>query len=109
MELDRVVELETDSRWKPLYRAQGYIWAGEPEKARGLLRLEETLPDYPFTAWYVAALYSRLDNLDESFHYLEKAKSSHNLPFHPFRLSPDFVSLRSDPRFQVLLKKMDLA
>jgi adenylate cyclase len=107
-ELDRVVELEPDPRWKPLYRAERFIWAGEPEKARALLQQEETMPDYPFIDWYFAKVYAELGDLDASFRYLERARSSHHLPFHPFRLNPDFEALRTDPRFQVLLKKMNL-
>jgi adenylate cyclase len=107
-ELDRVVELEPDPRWKALYRAQRFIWAGEPERAKALLRLEEKLPDYPFTAWYLARIYSELGDIDATFRYLEKARSSHLLPFHPFRLSPEFALFRRDPRFHVLLKKMNL-
>ncbi len=108
-EVDRMAELESDPRWASVYRAQHLAWAGETENAKALLGKEEALPPYPFTAWYIAAIYGMLRDLDQCFRYLEIARVSHTLPLHPFRLMPEFQPVRDDPRFRVMLQKMNLA
>jgi tetratricopeptide (TPR) repeat protein len=45
-EMERWEELESDPRRKPIIRATRLALGGQPEEARALLRLEETLPAY---------------------------------------------------------------
>jgi adenylate cyclase len=108
-EFHQVEELELEPRWKSVYRAWYFALSGEEEQAKALLRLEETLPEFPYTASCIAMVYAELHDLDECFHWLEKAIRTHNVPLHPFRLYPRFAHVRSDPRFQTLLKKMNLS
>ncbi len=108
-ELERAEELEVEPRFKPILRAQYYALSGEKEKARALLRREETMPQFGQTSTSIAQIYAELGELDECFGWLDKAFLAHNLPIAGFRLSPRLEHVRSDPRFQGLLKRMNLA
>jgi adenylate cyclase len=108
-EVDQCEELVGDPRWKALDRAWHYALSGEKERSRTLLRLEEALPDLPPSAWVVADLYAELGDLEECFRWLDKAFQHRILPVSQFRLNPRRAEVRNDPRFQTLLKKMNLA
>ena len=108
-ELERSEELEVEPRYKPMLRAMYYALSSEKEKARALLKREETLPEFGQISTFIAQTYAELGDLDECFGWLDKAFLAHNLPIAGFRLSPRLEHVRSDPRFQVLLKKMNLA
>ena len=108
-EIRRLEDLQTDPRDKQRERAFYYALAGEKEKARALLRHDETLPDRPHRAQNIARIYAELGDLDECFRWLEKAIGTHNIAFQGWRLDRRLEHVRSDPRFQLLLKRMNLA
>ena len=60
---------------------------------------------FPFS---IASIYSGLGDKDQAFEWLEKAYEDHN--YYPIyvTLDPRFDSLRSDPRFAELLRRMGL-
>ncbi|HXQ49368.1 MAG TPA: DUF87 domain-containing protein [Thermoplasmata archaeon] len=108
-DIDRLEELEEDPALKQIWRGWGYIWSGQQEKARAMLRDLEALPGYSHQLWAVAFGYAELGELDECFRVLTKAVQSHlMIGFLPFRLDPKFEPVRSDPRFQTLLKEMNI-
>jgi adenylate cyclase len=82
---------------------------GEKEAARAILRQDPKWPDLGQNAHFMAWVYAELGDLDECFRLLELSVERQNLPVHQWRLDPRFAQVRSDPRFQVLLKKMNLA
>jgi adenylate cyclase len=108
-EQQRSVEVFPDPRWKGVFRAWYYALSGEKEQSRALLMQEDTLPEFPQIAWAVAWGYAELADLDECFRWLERAFEKHLLPIYAFRLDPRREDVRSDPRFPVLLKRMNLA
>jgi adenylate cyclase len=61
-----------------------------------------------FPSWQIATLYCRADMKEEALEWLEKAYEEHdsNMPY--ISVDPIFDFLRDEPRFQNLLKKMDL-
>ncbi len=99
----------TDPRDKQRTRAFYYAVSGEKEKARALLRQDEALPDRPQSAQYTAWLYADLGDLDDCFRWLDKAIAAGRIDFAPWRLDPSLAHVRSDPRFQAVLKKLKLA
>lgn len=107
-DIERLEEVEADPALKPLWRGWGYAWSGEKERAKAILRELEALPGYAHHSWAFAFGYADLGELDECFRMLDNAIRIRFVPLWPFRLDPKLESVRSDPRFRVLLKKMNL-
>lgn len=55
-----------------------------------------------------ARLYVRLGEREQAFVWLEKAAEERNALAFEIKLNPDFDSLRTDPRFQNLLRRVGL-
>jgi adenylate cyclase len=108
-ECRRCEELQANPSWKRMWHAYTLATSGEQQAARALLQSEETLPEFPRVAWIVAWAYATLGDLDGCFRCLEVAVDSHNIALQPFRTRPDTENVRRDPRFQLVLKKMNLA
>jgi len=106
--------------WKTSYAAKGDREA-EEALARGfaeagysgaLSRVAETLiarsrTTY-VTSWQIGTLYTRAGKNDEALEWLEKAYEEHdgNMPY--ISVDPIFDGLRDDPRFQDLLRRLNL-
>lgn len=56
----------------------------------------------------VAVVYAGMGDNDKAFEWLEKDFQNRRYGMHELRLEPAFVSLRSDPRFKDLAKRMGL-
>jgi lipopolysaccharide biosynthesis regulator YciM len=54
----------------------------------------------------VARCYARLEEKDEAFTWLEKAYQRREQSFRILKNEPDYDGLRSDPRFQELLRRI---
>jgi len=85
------------------------VLIGNHARARELLQSIEGLPDAVRPDSNIAAVYARLGDLDATFRWLEISYESRKLGIQFFRLSPEMAPVRADPRFQVLLSKMNLA
>ncbi len=83
-------------------------WTGDPERAKELLRPIEALPaaDRPYTS--IAVAYGMMGDLDACFRSLDLAVEAKRFSPRQWRIDPFWANLRSDPRFQVLLKKANL-
>jgi adenylate cyclase len=90
-------------------RAMTYALAGEREKARAILQREDARPDALNIASVSAIAYGDIGDLDRCFYWLDRAREGHALMFQPFRLDPRLENVRKDPRFPVLMRKMNLA
>jgi Flp pilus assembly protein TadD len=64
---------------------------------------QEYVPSYP-----VAAIYAALGQKDEAFAWLQKAYDERGSWMNYLGLDPRLEGLRSDPRFAVLLRRMNL-
>ncbi len=91
-----------EARQRRLFAASGMrgLWQKSVNQAR-----MQPQPD----AYSVASLYALLGNKDESLHWLDRAYREHAflLPF--INTDPLFDDLRTDPRFQDLLRRIGLA
>ena len=108
-EYNRYMETDAEPRWKRLNLAVHLALSGEKEQARDLLRREESLPGSHEVDWAVAYTYAELGDLDECFRLLEMMVARHEVALQRWRLDPRLEHVRKDPRFQLLLKKMNLA
>jgi TolB-like protein/Flp pilus assembly protein TadD/transcriptional regulator with XRE-family HTH domain len=89
--------------------AIGYAFAGKRAQAENLLNeLLESPEDKYIPPVSIALIYAGLDNKELAFQWLEKAYRERDIRLLSLKISPSFDSLRSDPRFASLLKKINL-
>jgi adenylate cyclase len=104
-ELHEFEKVQGEAQMKPLVRALYYALSGEKELARALLRHEESLPPVPLFNVLIIWAYCELGDLDECFRTIQEKGA----PVHNLRLDPRLEPIRCDPRFQTVLRKMNLA
>jgi len=107
-EWGRAEDLTPEVREKRITRAWILARSGYTEKAREMLQHEETLPLFGQIPTNVAQIYAELGDLDECFRWLDKSFAVHDLPIMVIRYDPRYENIRRDPRYQVLLEKMNL-
>jgi len=61
-----------------------------------------------FDSYYIAQLYKRAGATNQAIEWLEKAFEAHDPNISYMGVNPIFDDLRSDPRFQNLLRRMNL-
>ena len=69
-----------------------------------LERLKSRYDRYPATT---ARYYAQIGDKDQAFAWLEKAYEKHDSPMFRLKVQPWWDPLRSDPRFQDLLRRMN--
>ena len=60
------------------------------------------------SAYEIATIYVALGNNEEAFQLLAKAYEEHSFHLVNLNVSPQFKSIRSDPRFQDLVERLGL-
>ena len=86
-----------------------YAHAGRKEDAFKILQKYNNKQEDVFTPYYgIAALCTALGKSDQALDILEKGYENHDVEM--YRMKTDFLfdSIRSEPRFRALLKKMKL-
>jgi len=108
-EMQKAIALEGDS---PLIKARlGYAYAasGRAEKAVEILDELKDPSKYKYvSAGLIADIYIALGQKDHAFQWLEKAYEERDIHIEYIKVDPIFDSIRSDPRYAALLKKMNL-
>ena len=102
-------EKDTDLVW--VRAAQAYIYgrAGQRAKARRLL--EELIRGgrrHPLDPMIFVTPYVGLGDNDQAFAWLEKSVAAHSPGLIALKVDPIYDPLRSDPRFQDLLRRIGL-
>lgn len=89
----------------------GYVYAvsGKPNKARKILNqlIELRIRGY-VDAYYIATIYAGLDEKERVFGWLNKAYDQRSPSPVFLKIEPFFESLRNDPRYMELLRKVGL-
>jgi len=86
-----------------------YAYAVSGDKARARAELEKTITEFPDqTPYHLAGIYVLLNDYDEAFSNLEKAYEMRDLFMYLLKVDPTFDSIRNEPRFIALMKKMHL-
>jgi len=131
----KTLEMDPDFRPAHSYLARTYLWKGMYEEAlkeyeilndlagighayaklgkikeahRFLNELREQSKHTSIRPSRVALVYFALGDNDEGFEWLEKAYEERGYGMSRLKVSPEYDSARSDPRFKALLKKMNL-
>jgi len=101
----------TFSGSSPRYVASlGYAYAvaGRRHEARKILdKLNELSKHRYVSPYFIAAVYTGLGDKENALEWLEKAYQDHSGWLAYIKMQPEFAPLRSDPRFQDLLRRMN--
>lgn len=96
--------------WTVVTQGRAYAKAGRTDEARRIIdELRERTDDEHVSIAAFAVLYAALGEKEQALDWLEKEyeeRSGDSLLI--LKISPDWDSLRSEPRFIALLKKMGL-
>jgi TolB-like protein/Tfp pilus assembly protein PilF len=83
--------------------------AGNHDEARETLKSLKKLSDVRYIAPFeLAIIFVGLGDMDQAFVWLEKAYQEHSVWLPWLGVDPKFDNLRSDPRFNDLLRRMNL-
>lgn len=109
-ELDRLdAAHQGDAGLLPGY-ATYYARVGDRPRALEYLQKVEAIPDgIPFKEDLIATVYADLGDLDEAFRWIDRAVVGRTIVIRTWRLDPRFDRVRSDPRFQRVLQRLNLA
>ena len=91
--------------------ALGYTYAVSGRRADAekiLMQLAEQSKHRYVAPYDIAAVHIGLGNKSQAFDYLERAFDDHSSWLIFMRADPRFDSIRSDPRYQELLRRMHL-
>lgn len=89
---------------------EDFVKSGYPGVLRSWLEGLTELSKHGYVSSYsVAQTYARLGEKDQTLTWLEKAYQEHDSGLVSLRVEPMFDAVRSDPRFQDLLKRMKLS
>jgi TolB-like protein/DNA-binding winged helix-turn-helix (wHTH) protein/Flp pilus assembly protein TadD len=92
------------------WRAYIYGRSGREAQARHALReLLQWNTSHPLDAMLLASAYVGLGDKNQAVAWLEKAYAEHSNELPTLKVSPTYDPLRSDPRFQDLLRRVGLA
>jgi len=94
------------------WAAEAYVYGrwGKQEQARAALKkFEEVNRRQQMDSGAIAWAYATIGNKDQAFALLEKAYSQHSSALITLKVEPGYDPLRSDPRFQDLMRRVGLA
>jgi tetratricopeptide (TPR) repeat protein len=108
--LEKAVELSNRASFSLMFLGYGYGVTGNRTKAIAIAKeLEERYQKKESVGRFIAGVYAGLGNKDKAFEWLEKDFQSRNDGHFGFtRWKIPYESLRDDPRFKDLLKRMGL-
>ena len=107
--LQKAVELSGGEREMLSHLGYGYAISGKGSAALAILKeVQGKYQKHEALAQDVAAIYAGLGDKDQAFAWLEKDFETSSGQLARVRWEPPFESLRSDPRFADLLRRMRL-
>jgi tetratricopeptide (TPR) repeat protein len=99
------------SEWPMTVPGLGHVYAvsGKKGDARTVLNELKQLSGQEYVPAYgIALIYAGLGEKDQAFAWLEKAYEEHSFKMAWLKVEPRWDSLRSDPRFADLLRRIGL-
>src|SRR5262249_20450988 len=102
----RCVEVSQGSTYFTSYLGMAMAYSGDRERAYEIIQEMETLRRTEYVApLHFARVYLGLNDIDRVFEELEKAYEQRNVLVYLID-APEFDSIRADPRYVVLLAKL---
>ncbi|HEX9422215.1 MAG TPA: tetratricopeptide repeat protein [Pyrinomonadaceae bacterium] len=109
-EFQSSVSLSGDSPLMIAALGHAYTMSQKKREANQILRQLNELSKQRYVSPYdVAAIYVALGKNEQAFQFLEKAYQEHSFHLVYLNVSPQFKSIRSDPRFQELVQRLGLS
>jgi tetratricopeptide (TPR) repeat protein len=109
-EFEKAISLSGGS---PLMRAalgRAYAKSQKKHEANEILNeLNELAKRQYASAYEIATIYVALGDNEQAFQLLAKAYAEHSFHLVNLNISPQFKSVRSDPRFQDLVQRIGLS
>ena len=106
-EYQKFSSLEGETTSEQIYLGYTYAMSGQREKALATLNRLKTTNEYVSPA-ELAILYTGLGDKEGAFQALERAYTAHDLQMQYLKVEPHYDSLRSDPRFADLMRRVGL-
>ena len=103
----KYIELDGESPSTDCYLGYYLAKSGRRDEALVLLDKVKTTKD-PVSPADLAVLYAGLNDSEQAFASLEKAYAEHDLQLQFLKVDPHYDSLRSDPSFTDLLRRVGL-
>ncbi len=107
VEYQKFSSLEGETTSFQIYLGYTYAMSGQREKALAILKNLKTTKEYVSPA-ELAILYTGLGDKEGAFQSLERAYGAHDLQMQYLKVEPHYDSLRSDPRFTDLMRRVGL-
>jgi tetratricopeptide (TPR) repeat protein len=105
-EHEEAIKLGDKSPDTQVYLGSAYAKAGDREKAKRILKQLEANPNTsPMT---LATLYLALDEREQALASLERAYATRDGQLQFLKIDPNLDPLRSEPRFQEIMRKVGL-
>jgi TolB-like protein/Tfp pilus assembly protein PilF len=104
---EQAIKLGQDAPATQIRLGSAYAQTGNRVRAQAILKQLQTSKQY-VSPIELAILYAALGERDQAFASLEKAYAAHDVLFEVLGVSPEWDPLRSDPRFQDLLRRVGL-
>jgi tetratricopeptide (TPR) repeat protein len=91
------------------YLGHAYASSGKREEALKLIsQLKEIAAQHYVAAYSVATVYAGLGDKEQTFQWLEKSLQDRTVDIAYLKVDPFFDGVRSDPRFDVLVRRVGL-
>lgn len=108
--LQRAVSASSEDPRLRAELAYAYARAGQHEKARAILgELIAASDARPVPAYHIAMVYTGLGEIASALQWLERSHRQRDARIVNINVHPAFEPLRGEPRFQKLVRELDLA
>ena len=106
--MNRAIDLAGDQRWRT-HLAHVYALAGDRRRAEDILKdVMAKTPEKNYPRSDFAAVYAVLGDNERALTWLESAYEARPSDLTEMKAEPDFITLRSEPRFQRLAARLGL-
>ena len=101
----KFISIKGEDTSVPIYLGYAYAMSGKRNEALALLERLKATKEY-VSPGELAILYAGLGNKEDAFAALDRAYNAHDPQMQYLKVEPHYDSLRSDPRFAELIRKV---